>query len=185
LDIRYQNFRELMHGRDDSTDVEFVTGGALGIDTYATEWAYVRGIPYHIILPFPFETMSKFWPEANKATLRRHLEHAASIKVIGTTAYEVQRYQERNEAMVDRADEVWTYWMGKTYGGTWNCIQYALKVGKPVFNIREGRFIPSRTHCRECNHPYADHRETTGQAWCETCMALVTDGDPRQIGPCF
>ena len=143
--LDYRAFADLMNNRDETAspyrDLIFVTGGALGIDTYATEWAFVHNIPYHIILPFTTRAMTKFWPESSRATLRRHLEHAESITVIGADYYEIQRYQERNEAMVDRADEVWTYWTGKTHGGTWNCIQYALKEGKPVFNIRTGAFI--------------------------------------------
>ena len=34
--------------------------------------------------------------------------------------------------MVDNADILLAFWSGKRHGGTWNAIQYALKVGKPV-----------------------------------------------------
>jgi uncharacterized phage-like protein YoqJ len=46
-----------------------------------------------------------------------------------------QVYQKRNEWMVDNADVVMAYWSGSTSGGTYNCVQYAKKVGKPLANI--------------------------------------------------
>lgn len=144
--MRYLEFAAQLNSRIPDYDdfvksVEFVTGGALGIDTWATEWAYVRDVPYHIILPFFPDTQMRNWQQSSRDTLTRHLKHAASITTIGGDRYEVQRYQERNMAMVDKASEVWTWWSGKNYGGTWNCIQYALKMQKSVFNIRNGHFI--------------------------------------------
>lgn len=44
-------------------------------------------------------------------------------------------YQTRNEWMVDNADEGVALWNGKESGGTFNCLEYAKKVGKEVTNI--------------------------------------------------
>jgi uncharacterized phage-like protein YoqJ len=45
-------------------------------------------------------------------------------------------YQDRNEYMVDRADLVMAYLNPhKNKGGTYNCVTYAKKVGKPVANV--------------------------------------------------
>jgi uncharacterized phage-like protein YoqJ len=46
-------------------------------------------------------------------------------------------YHARNEWMVAHADRVLAYWSGKEAGGTYACIQYARKVGKPIRNIYE------------------------------------------------
>jgi uncharacterized phage-like protein YoqJ len=142
LPITYIDFATLMHGREElDSGVSFVTGGALGIDTWATEWALSHGIPYHIILPFKPEVMSRYWPNADYGRLAVHIKHAASLTIISNGEYDVRMYQRRNEAMVDRADEVWTYWTGKQDGGTYNCIRYAERVGKSVFNIATGKFV--------------------------------------------
>lgn len=44
-------------------------------------------------------------------------------------------YHKRNEWMVDNATHVMAYWSGKESGGTFACISYARKVGKPIRNI--------------------------------------------------
>lgn len=44
-------------------------------------------------------------------------------------------YHKRNEWMVDNAERVLAYWSGKERGGTYACIKYARKVGKPIRNI--------------------------------------------------
>lgn len=44
-------------------------------------------------------------------------------------------YQDRNEWMVDNADEGLVLWNGKVSGGTFNCIKYADSIKKPYTNI--------------------------------------------------
>lgn len=44
-------------------------------------------------------------------------------------------YPQRNKWMVDNADAVMAYWSGVEKGGTYNCIEYARQVNKPIANI--------------------------------------------------
>lgn len=138
----YQEFAQIMDSviasRSGTDPLEFVTGGALGIDTWAAEYATQHNIPFHIITPFTHQVMTRYWKPEDAATLQRHIELATRAEAL-EDFYRVDLYQRRNEAMVDRADCVLAFWTGKRHGGTWNAIQYALKVGKPVVNAIDGR----------------------------------------------
>ena len=114
---------------------DFVTGGALGIDSWAAEYAIERMIPLHLFLPFEPEVMARFWRDPAVARLQRHIAYATTLHITQRGAYDVRAYQKRNEQMVDAADLVLAFWTGKKFGGTANCIRYAESVGKPVVNL--------------------------------------------------
>lgn len=118
-------------------DYHFVTGGALGIDTWAADYAFDMGFGLTLILPFPVSVMTKFWHPDDEGLLWTHRQMADEVIVIGDS-YNPAHYQRRNEAMVDRADEVIAFWTGKPFGGTANCINYALRVDKPIRNLLPG-----------------------------------------------
>jgi uncharacterized phage-like protein YoqJ len=122
----------LVKGR---TDLHFVVGGALGTDSWAATYALTRNIPYTLVTPFDLDVMTRFWTDAAKKSLRTQRNAAEAHIVINPGAYDVRAYQTRNEAMVDQADVVFAVYNGKRGGGTYNCIRYALKAGKPVYNL--------------------------------------------------
>jgi uncharacterized phage-like protein YoqJ len=134
--LRYQAFADaldvLIHGR---TDIQFVVGGALGVDTWAAEYAMSRGISFTLITPFTISTMARFWSEIQTARLVSSAVHATNHIIINDGAYDVRSYDLRNHAMVDLADVVFAVYTGKRGGGTYNCIKYALAQGKPVYNM--------------------------------------------------
>lgn len=136
-DFGYLQFAQALDtlGMHERKDVRFITGGALGVDTWAAEYAISRGIEFDLHLPFNPEVMGRFWTPAQQSTLAMHVWKSRHMKVLGREFYEVQRYQERNESMVDAATVVFTVWSGKTNGGTANCIRYALNKGVAVFNL--------------------------------------------------
>lgn len=114
----------------------FITGGALGIDTYAADFAINHNIPFTLILPFRPAIMANFWTEMSRDKLTRHIGLANDVQIVhDEDSYDVRAYQERNIQMVNRADEVIAFWTGKNFGGTKNCIDYALSVNKPVHNL--------------------------------------------------
>lgn len=124
--------------QQDETNSTFITGGALGIDTRAAEYALRREIPLTLILPFTFDIMTSKWMGYHKETLSRHMDYAREVIVMNIKGYDVREYQRRNEEMVNRADHVLAYWSGKRYGGTANCIRYAQSIQKPITNLLPG-----------------------------------------------
>lgn len=118
--------------------IQFITGGALGIDTMAAEYAISHHITLHLVLPFRPEVMGRFWNDHDRSTLAMHIYKAKSLTIINEGRYDVRDYQRRNERMVDAADSVIAFWSGKKGGGTYNCIEYALRVGKHVMNLLPG-----------------------------------------------
>lgn len=129
-DFNFQRFAAILDGIGGMKgDIAFITGGALGIDSWAAEYAVTRCIPLHLHLPFSASIMS------NADGLYRHIAHSTSVTVIGGDTYDIAMYQKRNESMVDAAQLVLAVWTGKHSGGTANCIRYALKKGVPIYNL--------------------------------------------------
>jgi len=135
--LTYQQFARALDalGVGLRRDLHFVVGGALGTDTWAAEYALTRGIPYTLITPFELDVMDRFWGEADQKRLTGHALNAVEHRRVHTGGYDVRAYQQRNEAMVDAADVVFAVYTGKRGGGTYNCIRYAIKAGKPVYNL--------------------------------------------------
>lgn len=126
-------YRELnLLFEDRRPPARFITGGALGIDTWAAEYAIDHGIPLTLILPFTIPTMTKFWAKEDSERLHFHFTMAELTSIIHREGYHVSAYQRRNEAMVDHAHALLAFWTGKRFGGTYNCIRYALDIETPV-----------------------------------------------------
>lgn len=118
---------------------DFVTGGALGVDTWAAQYAIDLHANLNLILPFSIPVMTKFWQDKDRERLYEHARYATSttgLMVIDQTGrYNPAAYQRRNIAMIDRCDTLIAVWSGKTHGGTWNAIQYARSINKPIAYI--------------------------------------------------
>ena len=120
------------------------TGGALGVDTWVAQtWqmmqVYHNGLFHKLHLPFDIDTMGRFWTLQQQRAANGVLANADALcdKCMAPT-FDFAQYQKRNECMVDTSDHVIAFWTGKSGGGTWNCIKYALHVGKPVYNALQG-----------------------------------------------
>lgn len=122
--------------------VRVITGGALGVDqavaAAVAAQPTVEGIAfeYSVVLPFPVEVMAKRWRPEDRGHLERLMAGAVETAVIAP-AFDWGAYQQRNIAMVDAASMVVGFWSGKRRGGTYNCLRYALRQGKPTFNALE------------------------------------------------
>lgn len=125
-----------MLGVDKREDLRFVVGGALGTDSYAARYAMTRGIPFSLILPFRPSIMTAKWLQYDRDLLDMQIDTAIDVQIIhDEESYDVRAYQERNIAMVNRAEVVFAVWTGKPFGGTFNCIQYAKEVNKQIWNL--------------------------------------------------
>jgi uncharacterized phage-like protein YoqJ len=109
-----------------------IQGMAAGVDLTAAKIAYREGIPFWCAVPWKTHTARKDWA----LHYEQALQHAHRIEVVTDVDHYPGAwvYQKRNEWMVDHADIVVAVWDG-TPGGTRNCVKYAQKVGKPIFQI--------------------------------------------------
>lgn len=109
-----------------------IQGMAAGVDLTAAKVAHEMGIPYVCARPWAGHTARDGWKLTYASAIRNSeqvVDVDPSIKYPGVWAYQV-----RNKWMVDRADFVLAVWDGSD-GGTANCVRYAWKVGKDVFNL--------------------------------------------------
>lgn len=110
---------------------QVITGMALGWDQALAYAAISLGIPF--IAYIPFKGQELMWPHKSQTEYRHLLSMASMHVIISEGGYTSQKMQIRNEAMVDMCELVLALWDGST-GGTFNCIAYARKVGRPVAN---------------------------------------------------
>lgn len=112
--------------------VTIISGMALGVDTWAAEYAIFNNIPFLAYVPFVGQELA--WPIASQKAYRRILSKADTIKIVCSGSYAPWKMQERNKAMVNDCDVLIAVWDGTT-GGTGNCVQYALSIKKRIIRI--------------------------------------------------
>lgn len=122
---------------------KIISGMALGWDTALAKAAIAKQLPF--IAAIPFYGFHTKWPEASQQTFLSLLQKASDILYICDVGYAPWKMQMRNEYMVDHSDTVLALWNGDTSGGTYNCIQYAMKKHKPILNLWNN-YIENPTH---------------------------------------
>jgi len=124
--------------------VHVITGGALGTDQAVAAAVYDLGargftpgmhkgiaFTYEVVLPFPIEVMAKRWRQADRERLELLCQCATEVVGPVSPTFAFWAYHQRNQLMVQRSMIVIAFWSGKASGGTFACIQYALKKAKP------------------------------------------------------
>lgn len=111
--------------------VEVISGMALGWDMAWAEAAIELGVPMCAALPFDSQTSR--WPESSQRRHAEILSRASRVITVCLPGYSPLKMQIRNEWMVNNSDMIVALWNGTT-GGTYNCVKYANKRSKPVFN---------------------------------------------------
>lgn len=110
-----------------------ICGLANGFDLWAGAEAVRLGYPVWAAKPW-----KNHGPRKSDVELYAEVIEAAEKVVVVTDVDDYPGpwvYHKRNEWMVDNAERVLAYWNGKERGGTFACIKYARKVGKPIRNI--------------------------------------------------
>ena len=109
-----------------------IQGMAAGVDLTSAYAAWLSQIPY---------TCAKPWaghkPRVDDRVMyAKVLKHAARVVDVHPSDRYIGPflYQDRNIWMVDNAQATIAIWDGSA-GGTKNCVDYALKKGRPVYNI--------------------------------------------------
>lgn len=114
------------------TDIMIISGMALGVDTWAAEYAIQHNIPFQAFVPF--EGQEKMWPPASQVYYRELLSKAHVVIKVCPPGYAAWKMQKRNEAMVDICNILIAVWDG-TSGGTSNCVQYVKSKGRKIIYI--------------------------------------------------
>jgi len=123
--------------REYGKDLCFNLGGAMGVDLWVGEACIEHNVKFHLYLPFHPTIQARYWSDDLKAELDRQMQKAVGIDIVDPdpkSTYHVARYQERNKCMVDSAQFVIAFWVGKRRGGTFNAMKYALSQSKVVLN---------------------------------------------------
>lgn len=126
--------------------VTFITGGALGVDTWAFEAVAKARLMYNnteniqnvMILPCVEHYIK--WPESTQHRMKQMINHIATdVFYSDANRYTgpAQMYK-RNVAMVNASDGVIAVW-DESPGGTANCIEYAVKKGVPIVGYNPNR----------------------------------------------
>lgn len=111
-----------------------ISGMALGWDMAWAEAAIALNIPVIAAVPFPGQ--EKAWPEESQKRFKKILSQCERVEIVSPGPYKPYLLQVRNQWMVDNCDILIGLWDGTT-GGTYNCVKYSRKLGKPFINLYE------------------------------------------------
>lgn len=116
----------------------FITGMALGVDTWAAEIVLSLKTQYpHITLEaaIPHLKQESRWPEESQKRYWRILGEADKVTVVTKAEYAPRLMMIRNEYMIDNADYVIGIYNGSSTGGTKHALDYAVQCGKHMIII--------------------------------------------------
>lgn len=113
----------------------FISGMALGVDTWAAEIVLELKQEYPITLEcaIPCETQAARWTEDDRERYFSIVEHCDKETML-QTRYTADCMQKRNRYMIDRSDYVIAVWNGKP-SGTGSTVTYARERSKEIVVI--------------------------------------------------
>lgn len=111
---------------------QVITGMALGWDQAVARACIQLGLPF--IAAIPFAGQESTWPEESQRKYRQLLEKAMHTEYVNPPPYRAFKMADRNRWMVERSLECLCLWNSTPKGGTFDCVQYAMVCGKPIYN---------------------------------------------------
>lgn len=142
----------------------FITGGAVGVDTYAAQLVLEAKATHpniKLYIAIPFRGFTKYWSDAQRNEYADTIRKCDGFKVV-CDAPSKRAYHIRNHFMVDHADLVIAYWSGKCNGGTYATVQYAQQTGTPIVNCypkTEPTKTPNAESIIKYEHCYINYDE--------------------------
>ena len=124
----------------------YISGGAQGTDQIAAE-AVIKCkntiLHQHIqlVIARPFPSQHIKWPHYGQKCFFNIIEAADRVIDVSPDPYAPWKMQIRNEWMVNPSEAVVAVWNGQEKGGTWNCIQYAVKKQKDILFVHPTTLI--------------------------------------------
>lgn len=119
--------KEILNQIDNGVNT-FITGMALGVDTWAAEIVQdlqKRGKQIKLVCAIPCDNQEAKWPMASQRRYKAIIGKADEVIHVGKE-YTPSCMIERNRYMVDRAKSLIAVYDGKGSGGTAATVQYAL-----------------------------------------------------------
>ena len=130
--IKLKDFAVSIISNFDPQITEIISGMAAGWDWAIAEAALQLNIPFDAYIPFAGQESR--WPEDTQVQYHELLKRAEQVKNVCGNGYAAWKMQRRNEEMSNDAELVLALWDG-SFGGTYNCVQYAKSINKHVMNV--------------------------------------------------
>lgn len=109
--------------------------GARGISNRVYEAATERRMKFKIFLPYSLDIYREMKDDDQADKIEKQIsDRLCSGMYVANTYYDEDDLMARNEKMIDEATFVVVFWLGRRIGETFECINYALKCGKIVYN---------------------------------------------------
>lgn len=117
----------------ENPDIKFISGAALGVDTWAAEIVLEEnGI---LSLAIPNVGQQNEWPVASQYRWLTLFREAHEVVFCDKGDYAPYKMMKRNKYMVDESDLVIAVYNGDKEGGTYNCVNYAIREQKEIINL--------------------------------------------------
>lgn len=111
-----------------------ITGMAVGFGFLVAEACWKLKIPF--IVAIAFDGQEDKWQEFQKTRYKTLLTYAKEVVMVSPGGYDPEKYQIRNEWMVNNCDEIIAYFDHRATGGsTKNCLDYAVSQNKKITYI--------------------------------------------------
>jgi hypothetical protein len=111
--------------------VGWITGGARGVDLWVARRIITARGKNHLILPFPAREFTRHWHTEDREELMDVMMES-TIQVM-QPEFSKLSYILRDQAIVDQCDLLFAVMdPGATAGGTFQTVQYAKRMGKPI-----------------------------------------------------
>ena len=117
--------------KDNGIDT-IISGMAEGFDTIGAQVAIDNGL--HLVCAVPFSGQEKVWPQSAQEKYKDILSKADEVVIVSDGGYRKDKYNARNQWMIDNADEVYVLFDG-TPGGTADAMRRVEKAGVPVHAV--------------------------------------------------
>lgn len=132
-DLKKRLRREIIHAIQEENIHRFLTGMALGWDTWAAEAVLQLQKQYMVTLEgiLPCRGQDAFWCEKDRQRYRAILERCNKVTLL-QESYTKNCFDPRNHYMVRKSDLVIALWNGSP-SGTGSTLSYARKYGKTIW----------------------------------------------------
>jgi len=110
-----------------------ISGMALGVDSWFVNISIKLGIPF--IAAVPFKGQEESWSDKDKRIYNRFLEKAEEVIIVSPGGFSKEKFQIRNQYIVDNCDLLIAVFNGEPGSGTANCVKYAQEKKREIIFI--------------------------------------------------